>query len=1045
MPKKLLVLKKSFIPSFYQNPRDASHFAQLMQALSPAQESNPISGSLSEAKMAIPKLFGPKLGSRDAVHMADMAMYALVALTNLRLRTIVVNGINEHGRVASASTARRGTFAAGQRPFEAPRGFLDRHGLISRDYRGALHLFPHRVIWRSGADGWPELDRLERDVFNPETQNSEKTLILQEDHDKLPIIPEAKAALLDYMRNYSPIDFGEFEQKLNNGEYNGAELNRLIMQATSNHNKEIKSNLYDTIEGEFALNKHFDLPHFYFYDQDRSDPIPSIFDPQKSKRVFYDADKKILVKNNMRDYGVYRAVSLDDLKNPFKSLLTYFRPHPLVSHHFANNFGHYLFESDKFPQASGLSDSTPRLFKSSVAHSYSPYSYSPYSLRSIKQEWQEAIRQIPDAASTWNQETAMRLARDLFVRSRRRYSEGVLNSSFKKLAGLLNYGDNSEFAPYDRYIMPSSTKAQVPEGRRPLNILAIASDIMNKKMSSSPWQGIFQFSPFPSRDSAGNLTWLVNPAEMNTDEIDGIAYPVQPSKYQSSFMNQRAATGAIDLSMKSGLAKVRGWPYQWRSTNEKIDLSDGDEHALILDMLRALHESGKDWTNGDAIFDLIHKHLVSLRSASGFSSHHRLVNDIHRLFELNFYAGIGNEDAIKKLIAADKPKAPNGEGFFDYFTKEALQKRARYLDSLAAWQQQNQDLGPFEKKPLPQVENTLYHELSTLVSEDSDVEKIGQRIDAQSKDHEKYISSILSTSGQPVGKKSSEKSVFFRTYIYPFIQKVMEIHGIKRNEQYIPGTSIKIPEHYEDPSWGADDKERKYHQDVIFHFAHHLMKIIVGNETCHWCDGHGIVRMSEFNNPIHCSYCNVGKSPEDERFRQILAPEVGASSESGTDSYRRVPPAWDITQMGTYANNSAASQFTPRLFDNFHKLFNIHPTDIISIIRHSVVKNIINDFINNPKKYVPKAIVSDEQEKELPGDVDQIHTDGSGAAGAADGSGAAPAGSADAGSADAGPARRYNRRVVLATTPVDGHATSGPPVSPAPHVEEPRKFDHYVD
>lgn len=971
MRRSLLVLKKSLkkydklLKAFGGHSIAAvQQFDRLLQDMSGPQEgSGTVAGpTVTAAKNAISTMFGTRLvGSESAVHAADVSMYNLLALTSLRPKTIVLNGMNEHGAVASASTAREGSFAGAQRMFEAPFGFLDRHGLVRRDLRGVAHLFPSRALWRIGQDGAPELDRLERDVYRIETERVEKSVINSEHRDKLPIPPEAKMALLDYMRRYSPIAFDEFESKLNGGQYNEAELTKLVAQATTKHNNEIKDSIFTTPEGREAVAKHYLLPHLYFYPQEKDDPLPSIFDAKKnSNGLFFDADKKILVKNPYSPYAIYHAFSnIPDLQtSPFKSLLTYFRPNPLFSHYFINK--------------NISQDQNNAGFKSSVAHSYSPYLFDPdhpdrvYDGQLVlKTEWEKILGSIPSAGTVepWDQEKAMGLARDLFVKSRRQYSQDVLNSSFKKIADRLGYGNASEtkFAPYDRYIMPSSSDAQVPSGTRSLSLLSVAKEIFNKVRSTVPWQGMYQFRALPQPDRNGSPSWFVNPPNMIVGE-DGIAFPQFP-RQGSSFINQKIATGATDLSMNTGLTKVRGWPYQWRSINNQQDLADGDEHALILDILRALHQSGKNWSDIDAHYDLIHKTLVGYRSASGFSSHHRLVNDIARLYSLNFNATKDNVAAVEALINADKPVAPNGNDFFSHFAKAALEKRKEYLDTIDAWKTKNEKRGALEKDPLPQVENRLYHELSTLVADDDVAKKIGKRIDAQSKEHEKYISGTLATSGaSSTTNKASEKSHFFRTYIHPFIKSVMQIHGSRLN---IPGTSIEIPETYEDQKWGADDTERKYHQDVVFHLAHHLMKTIVGNETCHWCDGHGIVRTEDLRLPSYCTHCNEGKSPDDELFRQIHIPEIDEETRKTLSEQRRTVPAWDIAQMGTYANNSGASQLTPRLLENFDRLLKLHSGAVKGIIQHDVVKTMIDDFINNPKKYVP---VSTDAEHPHPGD-----------------------------------------------------------------------------
>lgn len=960
MTKSVLILKKSLnryrrlLKSLSASGfANTAAFAQLIKDVSPSLQLGALGATADSsvrAKIAIPQLFGTGrlVHNPDAVHAADVSMYNLLALTGITPRTIVLNGRNEHGAVASATTARVGTFAGTHGMFEAPYGFLDRHGLVKRDVRGLVDLLPSRAIWRTSPDGMPEIDRLERDVFKAETGRSESSIISSEQRDGLPIFPESRQALLDYMRSYSPINFEEFETKLNSGKYSESELTQLIVQATTKHNIEIKNKIYTTPEGQEAIAKHFLLPHLYFYPQGKGDPIPPIFDPKKnSDRLFFDAHKKILVKNESNrytPYAIYHAFS-NVSGTDFKSLLTYFRPNPLLSHYFINK---------NMPRGE-----TETGFKSSVAHSYSPYSHTLSGQLSLKPEWQAILDTIPVLPNRdpWDQEKAMGLAREMFIKSRRHYSQEVLNSSFGKLGTILGYrNDVNKFAPYDRYIMPSSSDAGAAEGRRSLSILAIANEIMNKRQSTVPWQGMYQFNALPETTTNGNSTWWVNPPDMTVDEKDGISFP---QRQQSSFINQRIATGATDLSMNTGLTKVRGWPYQWRSINAQHDLADGDEHALILDIFRALHQHGKNWSDINAHYDLIHKTLVAYRSASGFSSHHRLVNDIADLYQQNFNAQQGNGEAIKNLIDADKPVAPDGKDFFAHFTQTALQKRKAYLDSIAAWKISNALRGPLEKTPLPQVENKLYHELSTLIDDDDVAKKVGKRIDAQSKEHEKYISGRIATSGASSPDKLSEKSHFFRTYIHPFVTNIMKIHG---SEPYIPGTSIKIPDKYEDPTWGADDAERKYHQDVVFHFAHHLMKTIVGNEACHWCDGHGIIKTEDMRGSTYCSHCNVGKSSEDEGFRQIHEPEMDEETRRAVIDQRRVVPAWDISQMGTYANNSGASQLTPRLLENFNRLYTLHAKAIKDLIGHDVTKTLIDHFINNPEKYVPLTSRTGDEE-----------------------------------------------------------------------------------
>jgi len=1047
MRRSLLVLKKSLkkydklLKAFGSHSIAAvEEFDRLLQNMSGPQEgSGTVAGpTVTAARDAIRTIFGTRLvGSESAVHAADMSMYNLLALTSLSPRTIVLNGMNEHGAVAAASTAREGSFAGAQRMFEAPFGFLDRHGLVRRDLRGATHLLPTRALWRTGQDGAPELDRLERDVHRIETGRVEKSVINSEDRDKLSIPPEVKTALLDYMRTYPPIPYEEFELKLNGGQYNEAELTKLVAQATTKHNNAIKDSIFKTTEGREVVAKHYLLPHLYFYPHlKKGDPLPSVFDPEKnSNRLFFDADKKILVENQDSPYAIYHAFSnIPDLQiSPFKSLLTYFRPNPLFSHSFINK--------------NISQDQSNAGFKSSVAHSYSPYLFNPdpnyNGLLVLKPEWEKILGSIPSAGTVepWYQEKAMGLARHLFVKSRRHYSQDVLNSSFKEIAKRLGYGNESEtkFVPYDRYIMPSSSDAQVPKGTRSLSLLSVAKEIFNTVRSTVPWQGMYQFRALPQTDRNGSPSWFVNPPNMIVGE-DGIAFPQFP-RQGSSFINQRIATGATDLSMNTGLTKVRGWPYQWRSINNQQDLADGDEHALILDILRALHQSGKNWSDIDAHYDLIHKTLVGYRSASGFSSHHRLVNDIAGLYLLNFNATNDNVAAIDALINADKPVAPNGNDFFSYFAKAALEKRKEYLDTIDAWKTKNENRGALEKDPLPQVENRLYHELSTLVADDNVAAKIGQRIDAQSKEHEKYISGTLATSGaaSPINK-ASEKSLFFRTYIHPFIKKVMEIHGSKLN---IPGTSIEIPETYEDQKWGADDTERQYHQDVVFHLAHHLMKTIVGNETCHWCDGHGILRTEDLRLPSYCTHCNEGKSPDDKSFRQIHIPEIDDETRKAVSEQRRTVPAWDIAQMGTYANNSGASQLTPRLLENFDRLLNLHYGAVKGIIQHDVVKTMIDDFINNPKKYVP---VSGETDDEHPHPGDPPAPDPSpetpSAASPVTGPAVRPV------TTTVPPGVRRGRQTAP-VSPVSAAGASAPPsgpkVSPSTPEEKTISFEHYID
>jgi hypothetical protein len=147
------------------------------------------------------------------------------------------------------------------------------------------------------------------------------------------------------------------------------------------------------------------------------------------------------------------------------------------------------------------------------------------------------------------------------------------------------------------------------------------------------------------------------------------------------------------------------------------------------------------------------------------------------------------------------------------------------------------------------------------------------------------------------------------------------------------------------------------------------MKTIVGNETCHWCDGHGIVRTEDLRLPSYCTHCNEGKSPDDELFRQIHIPEIDEETRKTLSEQRRTVPAWDIAQMGTYANSSGASQLTPRLLENFDRLLKLHSGAVKGIIQHDVVKTMIDDFINNPKKYVPVSVVGEtDAEHPHPGD-----------------------------------------------------------------------------
>lgn len=966
--KKYVTFKKSFAQS---GTRGLQYIDALMK-----RANNPTLGQ----DTAVTALFGNDLLDPKAIEIADELAHRNRDIGGLIQRRTALNGItDEHNTAgASGSTGSARTFSAGNSIFQGIKG-LDRHGVIKREVpREAFH---NGVQWDVSAGDIAHLEMLYY-----KTRNADGTTqITPVERQNFPISPDAKTSILEFLRdNYpepsassspvpsvSPLD--EIARRLElTGEsgYSDAEISDLVSVAALNKNKRDTEALWGESappEAKELLQKHYLCPHFYLYDFNKAFPNPNDATPAQVTRFRNEifkldplaigaqaASRRIISVRPGETYAIPNANEEGATQSRYLFSMSAMRPGDPSSHR-------QLKISRIIPN------------KITIGPNYGPFERFFNGEQNRKAQIkitdsfkQEASKILSPATQpvVWNPEEALELAGRIYRRSRRMYASEILGNSFGEIGNLLGFSRDVPFNPYDRYI--TGVGAADPKIGKS-SILRAAASILSNRGGRGPTAALSTVFPSvmlpvlrpPIDKSAPFYSWLHREPQNFTEDASatGVLTPKIPRDL--SFFDLQSHQSKSDLTDNRTLASSRGSAYTWRQINLTHDLEAGDEHALILDSLRALHQLGYDHRQSDADdggFGIIHELLNRFRSSSGQSSRHRRPSLIGRA---SLYTHSG-PDFFKRAKCEDLglDSTENPISAIDMI-KNSAAERIAYLNAVQEWQEQHkvgtpEETPSREKSPLPKQQNELYHQLVTLntdaIKDKGRVPDIGIRIPKSVLDYEKFISHALSVSSLSEKGQKSSKDIMYEKVIYPFLKRSFNLMGI--TQMTIPGTGIIIPETYAHTSWGGSELEKRRNIDLVFHLAHHIMKAAVGNEICHWCDGTGIVNPDRMgDDPSHyCRHCNVH---DPENPRQLLAPEL-PQDKNDASTQGKIVPVWDPTHMGTYNNGSTASQLTPRLMANILKVGGINGFDEIkALFSHPVVLASVNKFLQNPEKYVP--------------------------------------------------------------------------------------------
>ena len=996
--------------------------------------------------VSLKTLFG---GSIDrALPAADWLAHVIRDMGFLTQMRTVLNGMTpEHDTVGdSGSTGQRQTHAAGNAIFQGILGF-DRHGVIERE-SPAGSLRHNGAEWDDTGDELPRLSQLIH--INRRLDGTiEKTPI---DRREWPISPPTRHGVMDFLNAHYPDSdtrrdiLNEIAKKLEStgsGGYSDHEIIDIMSKAVVNKNRKDSDALYGDTASEEAkslIEKHFLSPHFYLYDHDEAYPEKNeagVTVPNQQAvpiREFQDkllklsprhvgettASRRILT---IRPQETYATPAMSP-ETQWTSLLSAIRPANAISHR----------------QGRGVL-TTPNETKVSLATSYAPFvqGIAAHSPTEIDPVWSSKVAATglgKTLARDWDAREALQLVGEIYRRSRRKYASEVLGRSFKDISDKMGFSSAVPFQPYDRYITGAGDVENPLVG--PSTMLSKARRIFNHPSGTSATLqrgSIFSTTLLPtlkraSGSVADRLSWLDMDPQDFVEDTSGSGLKVLRIRSGLPFFEYQAHRAKIDLTDHMTLSSSRGAAYTWRQTNITHDHEAGDEHALILDCLRALHQDGYDHreaSTNDDIFGLIHKTLVKFRSSSGPSSRHRMINFIDQ------FNAIRNNPEKSKLM--DLGMDSDGKRITPLeMVQSAAKKRLDYLNAVQIWKEENKEKSSRLKTPLPQQENTLFHHLLTLNPEAFEAltaeKDTGIRIPKTFADYEKYIARALSGSSFSASKGiESSKKLMYKHMVYPFLKKAF---AAMRNadgqsiEMTIPGTGLPIPDSYDPkkPSdWGADETQRRRNMDLVFHLIHQIVKATVGNEICHWCDGTGIIspQASGSDHARYCRNCNVH---DPKNPRQLLAPQ---SEQDTQDALDGTVPVWDHVHVGTYHNGSTASQLTPRFTSNYLTMLTELP-EIGKLFTHPAVIDAVTHFIKNPALYHPLETSPETVDHDNAVLDDVRDTGTAGTAPAAAGTAPAAAGTAPAASG----ARSRVRPPAGIRTPAPLAPAAAPPPPPKP-------------
>ena len=962
----------------------------------------------SSQDVSLKTLFGRSIDR--ALPVADRLAHALRDMGSLIQMRTVLNGMTpEHGTVGdSGSTGRRRTHAAGNAIFQGILGF-DRHGVIERD-SPAGSLRHNGAEWDDTGDELPRLSQLIH-IIRRLDGTIEKTPI---DRREWPISPPTRSAVMDFLTAHYPDSdtrrdiLDEITKKMEStgsGGYSDPEIIDIMSKAVVNKNRKDSEALWGDTASDRAkslLDKHFLSPHFYLYDHDEAYPekddsggtVPNqqgvpirefqhtILNLSPRHVGEIAASRRILT---IRPGETYATPDMCP-ESQWTSLLSAIRPENAISHRRGRDV-----------------HTIPSETKVSLATSYAPFvqGTAAHSLTGVDPAWSSKVEAtgLVKTPTSWDAREALQLVGEIYRRSRRKYASEVLEKSFKDISDKMGFSSAVPFQPYDRYITGAGYVENPSVG--PSTMLSKVSRIYNQPSGTSSTLrngSVFSTTLLPTlKEATGSvadrLSWLHMDPQEFVEDTSGSGLKVFRIQSGLPFFDHQAHRAKIDLTDHMTLSSSRGAAYTWRQTNITHDHEAGDEHALILDCLRALHQGGYDHreaSTNDDIFELIHNTLVKFRSSSGPSSRHRMINFIDQ------FNAIRNNPEKSKLM--DLGMDSDGKIITPLeMVKSAAQKRLDYLNAVQAWKEDNNEKSSRDKTPLPQQENTLFHHLLTLNPEAFEAfaaeKDTGIRIPKTLSDYEKYIARALSVSSLSASKGiESSKKLMYKHMIYPFLKKAfaaMKDADGRSIEMTIPGTGLPIPDSYDPkkPSdWGADETQRRRNMDLVFHLTHQIVKATVGNEICHWCDGTGIItpQASGSDHARYCRNCNVH---DPKNPRQLLAPQ---SEQDKQDALDGTVPVWDHVHVGTYHNGSTASQLTPRFTSNYLTMLTELP-EIKELFTHPTVIDAVTHFIKNPALYHPLETSSETVDHDNTVLDDVRDTVSTGAAPAA--AGAAPAAS----------------------------------------------------
>jgi hypothetical protein len=923
-------------------------------------------------------LFG---GSIDrALPTADWLAHAIRDMGSLTQMRTVLNGMTpEHGTVGdSGSTGRSRTHAAGNAIFQGILGF-DRHGVIERD-APAGSLRHNGAEWDDAGDELPRLSQLIH-IIRRLDGTIEKIPI---DRREWPISPSTRSVVMDFLNAHYPESdtikrrdiLDEISNKLEStgsGGYSDPEIIDIMSKAVVNKNRKDSEELWgDTAsaQAKSLLDKHFLSPHFYLYDHDEAYPEKdasgaTVLNQQAAP---IQAFKDIILSLSPRHVGETAASRRILTVRPGE---TYATPAMATEQRWASLLS-ALRPANAISHRQGRDISTiPHDTKVSLASSYAPFDRGnwqynlTHAFTGIDPEWSDKVAKtgLQKTSTNWDAREALQLAGEIYRRSRRKYASEVLEKSFKDISDKMGFSSAVPFQPYDRYITGAGDVENPLVG--PSTMLSKVRRIFTHPSGTSPTLrsgSVFSTTLLPTlKEAIGSvadrLSWLHMDPQEFVEDTSGSGLKVLRIQSGLPFFEYQAHRAKMDLTDYMTLSSSRGAAYTWRQTNITHNHEAGDEHALILDCLRALHQDGYDHreaSTNDDIFGLIHNILVKFRSSSGPSSRHRMINFIDQ------FNAIRNDPEKSKLM--DLGMDSDGKIITPLeMVKSAAQKRLEYLDAVQAWKGDNSEKSSRDKKPLPQQENTLFHHLLTLNPEAFEAfaaeKDTGIRIPKTLSDYEKYIARALSVNSLSASGTESSKKLMYKHMIYPFLKKAfaaMKDADGRSIEMTIPGTGLPIPDSYDPkkPSdWGADETQRRRNMDLVFHLTHQIVKATVGNEICHWCDGTGIItpQASGSDHARYCRNCNVH---DPKNPRQLLAPQ---SEQDKQDALDGIVPVWDHVHVGTYHNGSTASQLTPRFTGNYLTMLAALP-EIKKLFTHPTVIDAVTHFIKNPALYHPLEI-----------------------------------------------------------------------------------------